>query len=147
MGYLARLQEIHPDKNKSNEMSKDSNKTFRELQQAWDNYQDMAKAMKKVQSTQSDFTKFGVGCSFSDNEEERALRTEITAQACRGWFSSGLLAAADNVEKKPQMKANLTSLVDDDLFVEVSSQVQPTKEAKSNRAPKTLIPNYKPTPG
>jgi hypothetical protein len=41
--------------------------------------------------TEGSFTMFGVGCSFSDNETERALREEITNQACRGWFSAGQL--------------------------------------------------------
>ena len=102
----------------------------------------MAKAMTKTQSTQSDFTKFGVGCSFSDSEEERALRSEITDQACRGWFSSGLLSAREESDKKISIKATTTSLIDDNLFVESTLEPDPMEAEKTRRSPRTLIPNH-----
>ena len=122
---------------------------FHELQQAWDQYEELAKAMTKVQSKQSNFTKFGVGCSFSDSEEERALRTEITDQACRGWFSSGMLSERNESEKEVVIKTSPTSLIDDNLFVESFSEPEPMPKGKSNKPsfPRTLIPNYKKPPG
>jgi curved DNA-binding protein CbpA len=154
--YFARLQEIHPDKNKSSQTSVEHDESklhFHELQQAWDHYEDLAKDMEKVQATgQRNFTKFGVGCSFSDNEQERALRSEITDQACRGWFSSGLLSGESNSsEADVSTKTPVTRLVDDDLFVEVdskSSSKDPvsteTERNKNGKSPRrTLIPGYK----
>jgi hypothetical protein len=161
--YFARLQEIHPDKKKSSipEVEEDSStkntKVFHELQEAWERYEEMAKPMEKVQADQTNFTKFGVGCSFSDSEQERALRTEITDQACRGWFSSGLLSAEEsssntqsNEETPPTTPTNVTSLLDDNLFVEVKSSERrgdgnhDIKDiSKAKQPPKTLIPNFK----
>jgi curved DNA-binding protein CbpA len=154
--YFARLQEIHPDKNKSSKTTVEHDESklhFHELQQAWDHYEDLAKAMEKVQAEgQRDFTKFGVGCSFSDNEQERALRSEITDQACRGWFSSGLLSAESSTsEADVSTKTHVIRLVDDDLFVEVDSKasskdpISTEMERKKNgkSRPRTLIPGYK----
>jgi DnaJ-class molecular chaperone len=154
--YLERAQEIHPDKNKSNNNVDNNNKSkhskhqFHELQDAWDKYEELAKAMKKVKNGETaNFTMFGVGCSFSDNEQERALRDEITDQACRGWFSSGSIAAATSAihdeETKPTIyfKAEV-SLVDEDMFEEVSedhSREKDGKERSSRLA--TLIPGWK----
>ena len=148
--YLNRLQEIHPDKSNANQHATD-NKSFHDLQQAWENYASMAKAMEKTSSVQANFTKFGVGCSFSDSDEERALRNEITDQACRGWFSSGLLSAtgSDSSSKgDAPYQPNVVSLVDDDLFVEVDSESVDNPPAQQESSPsrkKTLIPNYKGT--
>ena len=85
--YLGRLQEIHPDKNKSKELKshhiEDSKRSFNELQEAWDNYENLAKMMRKATNgdeADANFTLFGVGCSFSDSPAERALRDEIMEQ-------------------------------------------------------------------
>ena len=43
---------------------------------------------------EGNFTMFGVGCSFSDNDQEKDLRNEITDQACRGWFSAGAISSS-----------------------------------------------------
>ena len=61
------------------------------LQDAWMDYETLAKVMKKVDNKGADasFTLFGVGCSFSDNDQERERRNEIMDQAGRGWFSAG----------------------------------------------------------
>lgn len=153
--YFERLQEIHPDKNKSTQMAvlPETKESFLALQDAWDKYEDLAKALERVRSKgQGNFTKFGVGCSFSDSDEERALRNEITDQACRGWFSSGLLSAESSKSGKDvSTKIQVTSLIDDDLFVEVESessaidQVAKDEARTSNKKTplKTLIPGFK----
>ena len=103
--YLEKLQTLHPDKQYSEkhhnwQSYSDRHNLFVELQEAWDRYDKIAKIAKNVDSEGVDkdrnFTMFGVGCSFSDNEWERELRSEITDQACRGWFSSGALLAVES---------------------------------------------------
>jgi hypothetical protein len=37
----------------------------------------------------ANFTLFGVGCSFADNDQERQLRIQIMDQAARGWLTCG----------------------------------------------------------
>ena len=150
--YLSRLHEIHPDKNKSNMSSADADslkKTFHELQEAWSKYEELAKSMNAVQNGSEDmatFTKFGVGCSFSDNDEERALRDEITEQACRGWFASGLLTESTNkTGNGTSLPRHHVSLLDESLFEEISEDekaIAATTEPKdkSKRQAKHLIP-------
>lgn len=122
----------------------DAKVQFQQLQSVWEQYQELAKDMQKVGKKgrkngagddsndsdfeMADFTQFGVGCSFSDTEQERQLRWEIQDQACRGWFSSGLLAeqtskAANNGGDDDSADANAKavvqcsiSLLDDDMF-------------------------------
>lgn len=93
-------------KNEDTVYSKEeSKKEFQELQNTWDRYEELTKSMNKViqgDGATANFTQFGVGCSFSDNEEERALRNEITDQACRGWFTSGLVSSGVSVENNNQ---------------------------------------------
>lgn len=90
--YLARLHDLHPDKAEDAETGK---RQFVELQTAWMVYERMSRTYRQASAdrdgAEGDFTMFGVGCSFADNDQERKLRTEIMDQACRGWFSSGLL--------------------------------------------------------
>ena len=101
----------------------------------------------------ANFTQFGVGCSFSDSEEERALRTEITDQACRGWFSSGLVSAGSNDDDKSkgdgrEKAQNRKSLIDDSIFVQddlsnentTASSNGETKADTVRRQRRTLIP-------
>jgi DnaJ-class molecular chaperone len=151
--YLERAQEIHPDKNKSNNVvDKNSKHQFHELQDAWDKYEELAKAMKKVSSNTNgetpNFTMFGVGCSFADTEQERALRNEITDQACRGWFSSGSISATssgsihDDEETTP-IYFKAVSLVDEDMFEEVSEDHSREKDGKERSRLSTLIPGWK----
>jgi len=174
--YLERLQVIHPDKHRhastasSNQMeapatttNEDPKKEFQKLQEVWAKYDEMAKSMMKVSGGDGEaanFTLFGVGCSFSDNDFERQLRSEITDQACRGWFSSGLLAenSQDNSgTTQGGAFPKRTSLVDDSLFVEESkvsgestaktgwndlaTTTRSTSTTTSSR--KTLIPGFK----
>ena len=174
--YLKKLQVIHPDKVNANAIDLHSEytddgkgldplrskeelkKEFQELQSTWDRYEELTKSMMKVvhgDGAAANFTQFGVGCSFSDNEEERALRNEITDQACRGWFSSGLVSAGstndDNQDRmKQQTGSDRKSLIDDSIFVqeELSDAYDENsgpsrRETKANtvrRQRRTLIP-------
>jgi DnaJ-class molecular chaperone len=151
--YFSKLQEIHPDKNKAaTSLGSDSKQHFHDLQKTWEQYSDMAKAMEKVQSNgQGDFTKFGVGCSFSDNDIEKELRTEIMDQACRGWFSSGELPASNHESTNSSFRYAPSSLIDDDMFVEIKSDTKKREEVSVKRkesngraaSARTLIPGYK----
>jgi hypothetical protein len=143
--YLERIHKIHPDKQKSqqtglmsslSEAGEDGHETsatmtdasrFVELQEAWNRYEAIAKISKKVgkgdcKELDANFVMFGVGCSFSDNEEEREVRAKIMDQASRGWFSAGELCDTKNDEsarpndKKDHVLSGKTTLVCDDLF-------------------------------
>mmetsp|Transcript_54500 Transcript_54500/g.157600 ORF Transcript_54500/g.157600 Transcript_54500/m.157600 type:complete len:207 (-) Transcript_54500:36-656(-) len=120
--YLSRIQEIHPDKIKKGSLEAESmTRSFQELQEAWSKYEELAKLMKSPGNgnEEANFTMFGVGCSFSDSEEERALREEFTEQACRGWLSSGMLAER-SVTTSTVAATKSTSLVDDGLFTNIA---------------------------
>lgn len=166
--YLKKLQVLHPDKtyadyngfnrdrSRPNQFEKDADpcltkedlkKDFQYLQSAWNRYAELSKSMSKVvqgDGAAANFTKFGVGCSFSDNDEEKALRKEITDQACRGWFSSGLVSSgldaesdinqdidgrSNNTAKKcpacfkisQRASSNKYSLIDDSMFIDVEA--------------------------
>lgn len=150
--YLGRIQEIHPDKIRNETTGTEELKlSFQELQEAWKQYEDLAKSMRSVGNGEEDanFTLFGVGCSFSDTEEERALRNEITDQACRGWFSSGLLSESSTTNGRSSnhsMRIKQVSLADDELFTDVSkgtdeSHTDSNKSTKPRR--KHLIPGLR----
>ena len=156
--YLQKLHLLHPDKQRSSSFKENyqtHRKEFQRLQDVWSQYDEMAKSMMKVaggDGESANFTMFGVGCSFSDNEAERALRNDITDQACRGWFSSGLLAEHDNqpVQDGPDasamFKRKATPLVDDSLFVDATNDVESDDREASPREPsrpRTLIPGVK----
>mmetsp|Transcript_12237 Transcript_12237/g.22941 ORF Transcript_12237/g.22941 Transcript_12237/m.22941 type:complete len:246 (+) Transcript_12237:38-775(+) len=81
---------------------RDRYQAFVDLKEAWDEYEKIAKVMKRGsgRETQSNFTMFGVGCSFSDNPDEQQRRAEIMDQACRGWFSAGQLPAENEKDKR-----------------------------------------------
>ena len=191
--YLKRLQVIHPDKANVNfidtvpdqyinnercqkrarliRSKEELTKDFQELRSAWDRYEELSKDMTKVirgDGKRANFTEFGVGCSFSDNEKEKALRKEITDQACRGWFSSGLMSSGlsnesdDNVKSNrpsdstnentvvaPDLNLKQESLLDDSMFVqagfhndhdESSASSRGTKMDSTRRHQRTLIP-------
>lgn len=141
--YLKRIHELHPDKYAHKKASKISVKTQNEdnyagvkfssnmqnefvlLQEAWANYDEVAKTMKRVSKgdeIDANFTMFGVGCSFADSPEERELRSDIMDQAGRGWFTSGLLSE-DTPENDAvrvsvgESNSSRISLCDDDFFV------------------------------
>ena len=152
-------QKIHDNLSTSNsqwrdvqdsiDQSKKSNDhdEFIELQEAWNAYEKNAKSMKKGMRDKatSNFTMFGVGCSFSDNAEEQKLRADIMDQACRGWFTSGqigeesLNAPLPTKEMSMNKDADSFSSVDNsfqDLFQESTKTVD-KKEVKIKT--KTLI--------
>lgn len=190
--YLKRIQEIHPDKwahqqNQSCTLSsslthkqpqqqqpqspstsrKNENKMFVELQTAWKDYEKVAKQMQSVGNhKESNFTMFGVGCSFSDSPSEREYRNEIMDQACRGWFSSGSISEHTSTANQLSKNSNgtkayaYTPLCDDDLFVPShpssttesglpksspppsSSSSHPNNNIDTTqKTPKSLIPN------
>lgn len=154
--YLERLQEIHPDKLKHqiSRRSCDGNNTtlhsqFVELQNAWDKYEEVAKVMQRMGNPQqSNFTMFGVGCSFADSPQERARRDEITEQACRGWFSAGSLAEGASEISIHQEDRKAVPLCDDDLFVECTSETTDSIKIDAThqcRPMRSLIPpGYRP---
>lgn len=141
--YLERLHSIHPDKaahktttppslqqddgDAAQSSSKDDlHKQFVELQDAWDRYETVVRMMKNVtggDKEESNFTMFGVGCSFSDSPEEQRRRAEITDQACRGWFPGGEIAEV-SVSPKTATEASgsSTSLIDDDWFISTEEE-------------------------
>jgi hypothetical protein len=137
--YLERLHELHPDKRRaggeSHQMERhatDASSEFVSLQDAWSNYEEFAKALKRVENgtEEASFTLFGVGCSFSDNERERSMRNEITDQACRGWFSAGELGEGGEWSRNEKVSDKQTSLLDENMFTSeessASSDVVPT---------------------
>lgn len=92
--YLDKIKDLHPDTNQSKSTNHQHLRMeFQSLQDAWSDYNSLATKMKRVDGghEESDFTMFGVGCSFSDSEQEREWRIEIMDQASRGWFSAGAL--------------------------------------------------------
>lgn len=161
--YLERLQTIHPDKLKhavsldSDAFSRQSSSIdkkekqqqqplhgqFVELQEAWDNYEEVAKMIARVGNPDdANFTLFGVGCSFSDNAEERAMRDEIMDQACRGWFSAGGIAescSTASIDDLPPKE--VIPLCDDDLFVQSSDEATFEDETKKKVPKPSLIPS------
>jgi len=179
--YLKRLHAIHPDKINANFSDVDTDQVvnqnreenfnpirskeklredFQELQNAWDRYDELSKSMGKVlqgEGAAANFTKFGVGCSFSDSEEEKALRREITDQLCRGWISTGLVSSGlstgndDSFEinqQKNRITENATggyklkqkSLLDDSMFVEADHELSRQSEPNNfTRQQRTLI--------
>jgi hypothetical protein len=117
----------------------EAKRQFVELKEAWQRYEELAKRMRRVEkgdNEASSFTMFGVGCSFSDNDEERAQREEIMDQACRGWFSSGALGNADDEidqEEKTFTKQQV-SLCHDDYFVAHDDDLNETEEEPTRPA-------------
>lgn len=124
--YLEQVKLLHPDKHNARNISvaeKDENKRqFVCLQEAWTKYEEIAKVTNRVSNGKdaaANFTMFGVGCSFSDSEDEKNMRANITDQACRGWFSAGAISHGNRNEKSGKFTAasqTTAPLVDDDLF-------------------------------
>jgi len=129
---------------------------FVELQEAWKNYNDIAKKMNDRDGPEDNFTMFGVGCSFSDNPSEQLKRTEIMDQACRGWFSSGLLeeksqpvdswhqSKSDIIDTKSGWRSSTPEreeFLDEDFQNEhkAESDTNPLKKCKPAARKKSLI--------
>ena len=149
--YLERLQAIHPDKLKHHHTTDGKNQAthsqFVELQDVWDKYEEVAKRMQKVgKPEEASFTMFGVGCSFADSPEERAMRDAITDQACRGWFSAGSLAEqATEGDPTSNTEFKAVPLCDDDLFVEHNDGAPTSNGHESQSQPtRSLIQGFKP---
>lgn len=108
---------------------------FQQVQEAWKLYESFAKnsnqclaslAKNKAQSGNAmatstehqhqpkfdaNFTMFGVGCSFADNEQERQYRNYIMDQAARGYFTTGEISTHD-----PTCKTDGTSHINEKNF-------------------------------
>jgi len=120
------------DEIKQKAKKKSDHDAFIELQEAWKKYEKLARSMQKgkseseIRGVQENFTLFGVGCSFSDNNDEKYKRSKIMDQACKGWCASGALSetTASHNEGKQMHNAtdsNRISLIDDELFVDMNN--------------------------
>mmetsp|Transcript_14132 Transcript_14132/g.20181 ORF Transcript_14132/g.20181 Transcript_14132/m.20181 type:complete len:266 (-) Transcript_14132:53-850(-) len=122
--------ERHQQSYSSKSPYKNQNEEFSELREAWEDYEKWNKCMKHSsmdsKNENSSFTMFGVGCSFADSPAERDKRSEIMEQACRGWFSAGMLSEECEIDSNDgsnhAKNVNVISkeslpLVDDDMFV------------------------------
>lgn len=147
--YLERIQELHPDKRRNVLQQQqqqlpgqrdEASDEFILLREAWNRYEELAKELTKVNngSREADFTMFGVGCSFADNDAEREKRSEITDQACRGWFSAGELGVGDTNDSKRKMTETKQhgSLLDENMFV-VEDKSDASQSTKGKR--KSLV--------
>lgn len=173
--YIQKVQLLHPDTAKQTissdteqkadinlnwrdvqdtiDQSKTSNDhdDFIELQEAWNAYEKNAKSMKKGMRDKapSNFTMFGVGCSFSDSAEEQKLRADIMDQACRGWFTSGQIGEESLDESSPTKckEAHSFSNVDNsfqDLFQDSTKNVEKNEvKIKTKTLIDHLIPRHK----
>lgn len=131
----------------------DNTSRFVELQNAWKRYEEYARMIKKVGirvdggrhhiHVDENFTLFGVGCSFSDNEQEKELRSKIMDEASRGWFSAGQLS--DKTESRRQAGdretklSNAISLASDDMFDQMEVDSGSDKESLTKEKPRSLI--------
>jgi len=103
---------------------------FVELQEAWDRYEEVAKMIARVgRPEDANFTLFGVGCSFSDSPQERAMRDEIMDQASRGWFSAGGIAETSSNTEDVLNSNKDVPLCDDDLFVTIQDEDHQTSSS------------------
>lgn len=129
--FLQRVHDIHPDKHahkksgglvESSTEVDDLSNEFVRLQEAWDDYEKMAKMMTRVGSgsSEANFTLFGVGCSFSDSPDEQRKRSEIMDQAGRGWLTAGILSERTTTSEDDddtRSRLGSTKLIDDEMFV------------------------------
>jgi hypothetical protein len=157
--YLERLQQLHPDKYQGTDRDQ-ARATFVQLKDAWSLYEEAAKMMKKVKSGSeitANFTMFGVGCSFSDNDQERELRNAYMDQACRGWLPAGVLGTGQEDESRNPCssghRTDLTlgnstsycasshriSLTDDSDFIAVDSESIDRRRTTGTSDPLSLL--------
>ena len=121
-----------------------NHKDFVELQDAWENYNRLHMSYAKVSSknhnsnsidgTNGSFTMFGVGCSFSDNEQERDKRIGIMDQACRGWIARGQLTPTTSASTVASTAAQSISLINDDMFEEITGDATAEKTKSTKRS-------------
>ena len=78
--YVRAALQLHPDHN----CDADAGQKMMELQDAWQRYKaDCLRADSKIEGG---FVDFGVGCSFADDDDERAARAEVVDAASRGYL-------------------------------------------------------------
>lgn len=148
--YLQRLQDLHPDTQgqraasnvSSNIVSKrNSHAEFVELQEAWENFTSVRVAGSSRGKCGSDgtFTRFGVGCSFSDNESEREQRNKIMDQACRGWFARGELATDTSTRQPTQGRSSISLLSNEDEMFQDRTTTTVAHEKSSRASKRSLV--------
>ena len=123
----------HPDRRGG------SAEQFSLLQHAWERYQAGRPHSARETAPSGNFTTFGVGCSFADDEFERAHRSSIVEQASRGYLHRDLLdshTASEAVDS-----AECAALVSSD---EADADGQPRARPETHRQSQTASP--RPTP-
>lgn len=97
--YLKEISIVHPDRAQCSVKKAEYHSKFILLRQAWEAYdKESATKDRTVEDAEGTFTEFGVGCSFSDSEEEKKKRWVIMDQACKGWFPDGSLESGKGVD-------------------------------------------------
>ena len=112
---------------------------FQQVQEAWKLYESFAKnsnqcllssskhkpsgnemtASTEQQSQtafDANFTMFGVGCSFADNEQERQYRNYIMDQAARGYFTTGEISCPDDTTNQTDVTNHTTQYNNDTQY-------------------------------
>ena len=112
---------------------------FQQVQEAWKLYESFAKnsnqcllssskhkpsgnemtASTEQQSQtafDANFTMFGVGCSFADNEQERQYRNYIMDQAARGYFTTGEISCHDDTTSTTNVTNHTTQYNNDSQY-------------------------------
>ena len=149
--FLQRVHDIHPDKRAHKQKGVEDDcgaghEEFVSLQEAWTDYEKMAKMMTRVGSGSSDanFTLFGVGCSFSDSPDEQRKRSEIMDQAGRGWLTAGVLSERTTTSAGDcaGITSGATRLVDDEMFVEESDEKSTAGACTRPKKALVDIPKY-----
>lgn len=159
---------------------------FLQVQEAWKLYESFAKASNQCASSSwhksgnttnasteqqhqvvfdANFTMFGVGCSFADNEQERQYRNYIMDQASRGYFTTGEIGYDDSATKQqPNEAAGICTtgsdnkthqyhhscpesatiqICNDDLFDESPNHKQGTTATPTSSLVSHLIPPHR----
>ena len=149
--YLQKVHIMHPDKQRSTSSTcdKTAHQKFIQLQNAWEAYNASARMFNKTkgdnsQDNESNFTMFGVGCSFSDSPQERTLREEFMDQACTGFLPDAILQSEDGdvPSQREQSPHQLcTNLSDDEMFTEQSNSESDYNFDKCHRSAKSSATN------
>jgi hypothetical protein len=163
--YLERIQVLHPDKRRNETLLQTTNafqstisidsdfssEAFVQLQTAWENYDNAYKFIRQTNGTatdsmESNFTMFGVGCSFSDTDAEKDARNEIMDQASRGWFTAGNVTSGEidnNIDDKSTMTPKPSSpIIDQSDFISINDNVNnpcTALESDQTRSEKTKV--------
>ena len=92
--FLRAILATHPDQNRSAK----ANDQFQELFSEYKRYERTTSAAERGRDG---FTTFGVGCSFSDDENERVEREAIMAMARRGVMNPRALESCRGDKREP----------------------------------------------